>query len=83
VEKCVNHDAVVKLEDLEREDCSGEENQRKRKHREFCYVLGVERRRRASEKRSRVTAAEVVENIRCSGDEVGIVDGKILESKDW
>jgi hypothetical protein len=60
VEKCVHHDAVVKLEDLEREDCFGEENQRKRKLREFCYIVGVGRRRRASEKRSKVTAATML-----------------------
>jgi len=83
VEKCVNHDVVVKLEDLERMDCSEEVNQRKRKQREFCYIVGVERRHRASKKRSRVTSAKVVENIRCGGDGVGIVDGKILGSKDW
>lgn len=68
----MHHDAVAKLEDLEREDCAGEENKRKRKQREFSYVVRVgrvgvvflwERRRRATEKRSRVTAARVVENI--------------------
>jgi hypothetical protein len=60
VEKCVHHDVVVKLEDLEGEDCFGEENQRKRKQREFCYVVGVGRRRQASEKRSKVTVATML-----------------------
>lgn len=68
----MHHDAVAKLEDLEREDCSGKENQRKREQREFCYIVGVgrvsvvllrKRRRRTSEKGVRVTAARVVENI--------------------
>lgn len=68
----MHHDAVAKLEDLEREDCAGEENQRKREQREFCYVVGVgrvgvvllrERRRRTSEEGGSVTAAGVVDNI--------------------
>lgn len=39
VEESVHHDTVAKLEDLEREDCAREENQRKRKKREFNNII--------------------------------------------
>lgn len=40
LEESVHHDAVTELEDLEREDSAGEENEREREERKLDDVIG-------------------------------------------
>lgn len=65
----MHHDSVTKLEDLEREDCAGEENEWEREERKLDDVIGFRRvrvvmllgeRRRRTSKRAEVVISPAI-----------------------